>query len=123
MPKMNVITREELRAKLDRAEHFNLVMTLSERAYQAKRIPTSLYFETPNEAIAALDPAEEIVVYCADVPCPASIRAYHQLERAGYSRVRRYAGGIADWEHAGYPLEHGPPQAASMRGRTAAEPL
>jgi rhodanese-related sulfurtransferase len=23
----------------------------------------------------------------------------------GYNKVRRYAGGIADWEQAGYPLE------------------
>ena len=52
----------------------------------------------------ALDPAEEIIVYRAHVHCPASIRAYRLLERSGYTRVRRYAGGIADWEEAGYPL-------------------
>jgi rhodanese-related sulfurtransferase len=23
----------------------------------------------------------------------------------GYSKIRRYAGGIVDWEQAGYPLE------------------
>jgi rhodanese-related sulfurtransferase len=23
----------------------------------------------------------------------------------GYSKVRRYAGGIVDWEQAGYPME------------------
>jgi 3-mercaptopyruvate sulfurtransferase SseA len=105
---VNLITREELRAKLDRGERFKLVMTLSAHAYGAKHIPTSLYFDTINEALAALDPEEEIVVYCADVPCPASIRAYYLLQHAGYTRVRRYPGGIADWEDAGYPLEHGP---------------
>jgi rhodanese-related sulfurtransferase len=103
---MNLISRDELRAKLERGEDFKLVMTLSGSAYRAKHIPGSLHFETVEEALAALDPEEEIVVYCADVYCPASIYAYHLLERAGYRRVRRYAGGVADWEAAGYSLEH-----------------
>lgn len=112
---MNLITREELRAKLDRGETFTLVMTLSAHAYRSKRIPTTLYFDTINEAIAALDPGEEIVVYCASDPCAASIRAYHLLESAGYTRVRRYPGGIADWEDAGYPLDHGPPEPKTLK--------
>jgi rhodanese-related sulfurtransferase len=27
------------------------------------------------------------------------------LTNLGYSKIRRYAGGIVDWEQAGYPLE------------------
>ena len=104
---MNVITRDELRAKLQRGEKFKLVMTLSASAYSSKRIPTSLHFDTIDEALAALDPGEEIVVYCAGVSCAASIRAYYLLERVGYTHVRRYPGGVADWEDAGYPLDHG----------------
>ena len=80
-------------------------MTLSEPAYRAKHIPGSLHFKTVEEALSALDRAEEIVVCCANLYCPASIYAYRLLEREGYARVRRYAGGIADWEEAGYPLE------------------
>ena len=104
---MNVITREELRRKMERGDEFKLVMTLSALAYRAKHIPSSCHFETIAEALAALDPADEIVVYCADVYCAASIYAYRRLEQAGYTRVRRYAGGVADWEEAGYPLESG----------------
>jgi 3-mercaptopyruvate sulfurtransferase SseA len=104
---MNLITRDELRAKLDRGDQFKLVMTFSEFAYRAKHIPTSLHFETVKETLGALNPAEEIVVYCTGVHCAASIYAYYLLERAGYRRVRRYAGGIADWEAAGYPVDHG----------------
>jgi rhodanese-related sulfurtransferase len=105
---MKLITREELRRKMERGDEFKLVMTLSALAYRAKHIPSSYYFETIGEALAALDRTEEIIVYCADVNCAASIYAYRHLERAGYTRVRRYAGGIADWEQAGYPLEPGP---------------
>jgi rhodanese-related sulfurtransferase len=101
---MNLISREELHRKLERGDDFRLVMTLSLFAYETKHIPTSLHFASLEEALATLDPGDEIVVYCGDVHCPASIRAYTRLERAGYERVRRYAGGIADWEEAGYPL-------------------
>ena len=117
---MNLITREELHAKLDRGEELKLVMTLSINAYLAKRIPSSLHFETIKEALEALDRSEEIVVYCSNVACAASIRAYYLLERAGYTRVRRYSGGIADWEDAAYPLDHGAPDTdTASRSRPA----
>ena len=124
---MNLISGEELHQKLERREEFALVMTLSAFAYGVKHIPGSLHFETVDEALATLGRDEEIVVYCADVHCAASIYAYRLLERAGYRRVSRYAGGIADWEDAGYPLaretlepvEAAPAQtrARAMRGR------
>jgi len=112
---MNLITREKLRAKLDAGDEFNLVMTLSEFAFRAKHIPTSLHFDTVAQMLGALDPAQEVVVYCADVHCRASIYAHELLERAGYRRLSRYAGGIADWEAAGYPIEHGLPVASTDR--------
>jgi rhodanese-related sulfurtransferase len=103
---MRLITRDELRAKLQRGDEFKLVMTLPPHAYRAKRIPTSLHFDSTEQAAAELDRGDEIVVYCADVYCAASIVAYRDFERRGYTRLRRYAGGIADWEGAGYPLVH-----------------
>jgi rhodanese-related sulfurtransferase len=114
---MKLITREELRRKMERGDELTLVMTLSAHAYRAKRIPSSCHFDTIGEAFAALDPADEIVVYCADVHCAASIYAYRRLEQAGYTRVRRYAGGVADWEEAGYPLESGPVDPTPERSR------
>lgn len=102
---MNLISREELRRKLERGDELKLVMTLSGFAYRTKHIPGSLLFESVEEALAALDRDDEIVVYCADVHCVASIYAYRLLEREGFRRVRRYAGGVADWEQAGHPLE------------------
>jgi rhodanese-related sulfurtransferase len=112
---MNIIERDELRKKLERGDGVQLVMALPERAFQAKRIPGTRHFETVGEALDALDPGDEIVVYCATVYCPASIYVYTLLEREGYRRVYRYAGGIDDWESAGYPVESGAPR----RPRTA----
>ena len=102
---MNLITRDELKEKLDRGDDFKLVCALSEWAYRAKHIPGSLHIDNPSKAIDLLDKSDEIVVYCSDVHCPASKYAYHILTSNGYEDVRRYEGGIIDWEDAGYPVE------------------
>src|SRR5436309_3066003 len=102
---MNMIYRDELKARLDRGDPVKVVMTLSDWAYRAKRIPGSLHFATLEEAAQALDPTEEIIVYCAGYDCMASVTATDYLESQGFTHVRRYAGGVADWEEAGYPLE------------------
>ena len=52
-----------------------------------------------------LNPADEIVIHCSNPLYPASIIRYQILIHNGYRNVRRYAGGISDWEEAGYPLE------------------
>jgi rhodanese-related sulfurtransferase len=124
---MNLITREELRERLERGDELQLVMALPEHAFRAKRIPGSRSFTTIGDALDALDPGDEIVLYCATVYCPASIWTYRLLEREGYRRVYRYAGGLDDWEAAEYPVETGVPRtgAASKKRsrRTAARPF
>ena len=116
---MHLISRDELKEKLDRKDQFQLVMALGDWQYRAKHIPGSLHFLTPQEALASLALDDEIVVYCANSACPASVLAYEYLVHHGYTHVRRYAGGILDWEEAGYPLEGEmvAAQAASTRGR------
>ena len=102
---MSLITREELREKLERKDDFKLVMVLGEWAFRAKHIPGSVSVDTTDVAADVLDITDEIVVYCSHDTCTASRYAIMALEKAGYGNVRRYAGGIADWEEAGYPLE------------------
>ena len=104
---MNQITRDELKSKLDRGDKFSLIMTYKEGAFQAAHIPGSISIDLARleQAVEVLRPDDEIVVYCIGEPCPASRIAYHYLVSKGYSNVRRYAGGIADWHEAGFPLE------------------
>jgi rhodanese-related sulfurtransferase len=102
---MRTISREELKQKLDRQEDFRLVMALGEWAFQAKRIPGSIHFPTMREALASLNKEDEIVVYCSDEACIASRALGQLLERNGYTHVLHYAGGLQEWERAGYPLE------------------
>ena len=101
---MRVISREQLKKKLDRGDDFKLVMTMGDWAFAAKHIPGSISVSTPQEAAEHLDPADEIVVYCSNVACPASQAAYHALEMKGFNNIYRYSGGLEDWEKAGYPL-------------------
>ena len=102
---MKTISREELKEKLDRKEKFRLVMALAEWAYEAKHIPGSIHFATMKEAIQSLNKDDEIVVYCSDENCIASTALGQLLERNGYTHVLHYAGGLQDWEQAGFPLE------------------
>ena len=102
---VKTIDRDELSAKLGRGDAFRLVMSLNEWAYRAKPIQGSEHFNTPEELLSSLRPNEEIVVYCTSPDCHASVAMYWALLDAGYTNVRRYAGGLTDWESAGLPLE------------------
>ena len=102
---MKTITREELKARLDRGEDLKLVMTMSDAAYDWLHIPGSLHFERASDIVEQLDRGDEIVVYCSNPLCYYSIQAYHSLRSKGFTRVARYAGGLLDWQEAGYPLE------------------
>ncbi|MFQ5922797.1 MAG: rhodanese-like domain-containing protein [Anaerolineales bacterium] len=102
---MKEISSEELKAKIDRDDDFRLVMTLGDLAFQGKHILGSIDLHEPETLLSELDPDEDIVVYCSDRLCPASMMAYHYLEAQGYRSVRRFSGGLAEWEAAGYPLQ------------------
>jgi rhodanese-related sulfurtransferase len=80
-------------------------MALNRWAFDAKHIPGSLHFDTPDELYATVRPDDEVVVYCSHVDCLSSVALYRDLVRRGYGNVRRYAGGLLDWEDAGLPLD------------------
>jgi rhodanese-related sulfurtransferase len=102
---VRTISREELKEKLDRGDDFKLIQALNRWAFDAKHIPGSLHFDTPEELLAAVHPDDGVVVYCSNVDCLSSVAMYRDLVRRGYRNVRRYAGGLLDWEDAGLPLE------------------
>jgi rhodanese-related sulfurtransferase len=104
---IRTIGRDELLAKLERRDDFRLIMALNRWAFDAKHIPGSLHFDTPEELYAAIRPDDEVVVYCSNVDCLSSVALYRDLIARGYHNVRRYAGGLLEWEDAGLPLEGG----------------
>ena len=102
---IRTISRDELKSKLDRGDEFKLIMALNRWAFDAKHIPGSLHFDTPDELYAVVRPEDEVVVYCSHIDCLSSVALYRELVRRGYRDVRRYAGGLLDWEDRGLPLE------------------
>jgi rhodanese-related sulfurtransferase len=99
------ISRDELKAKLDRGDDFKLIMALNRWAFDAKHIPGSIHFDTPDALYAAAQPDDEVVVYCSNVDCLSSVALYRDLVARGYRNVRRYSGGLLEWEDADLPLE------------------
>jgi rhodanese-related sulfurtransferase len=41
---------------------------------------------------------KSVVVYCASSSCPASKEAAEKLEKAGFTQVKCYEGGTAEWQ-------------------------
>jgi rhodanese-related sulfurtransferase len=101
---MKVISREELKAKFGRGDNFKLVNALGEWAFNAKHIPGPINISKIEDARKFLDPNDDIVIYCSNPLCIASIIGYQHLTNMGSSKVRRYAGAIVDWERAGLTL-------------------
>jgi rhodanese-related sulfurtransferase len=99
------LDRHQLKAKLERKDPFKLVMASSDWAFRAKHLPGSIHFKSPEEMFSALGKDEEIVVYCSNFDCHASLATIQKLREHGYQKVRHYAGGLVDWETAGLPLE------------------
>ena len=47
----------------------------------------------------------EVVVYCANYKCPASIEAGKTLKRLGYTNVHDFKGGMKEWLDRKYTVE------------------
>ena len=111
------ISRDDLRAKLDRRDLIVVLEALPSSYFEDAHLPGAL--NMPHDQVDALAPTlipsltTEVVVYCANEPCPNSGIAARRLAALGYTNVREYAGGKEDWVAAGLPVERG--AAASAR--------
>jgi rhodanese-related sulfurtransferase len=121
---MRLITRDELKQESDGPGNLKLLFVLGEWQYRTAHIPGSANLPcSPDlyrseDTLKGLEPDDDIVVYCSNKTCWASIAVYHFLVSRGYRNVRRYEGGLEDWEHAGYPLD-GEMAAARRKMRNA----
>jgi rhodanese-related sulfurtransferase len=102
---MNTINAQQLKQRLDGGEKLLLVNAMEENKFRAKHIPGSLNLFRKEDIVNTLQNEDYIVVYCTDVACNKSILLYQLLEAMGYKHIWRFAGGMMEWEDAGYPLE------------------
>ena len=105
------ITREELKAKLDRGEEVFLVETLGPRYYEDAHLPGAI--NIPHTEVDGLAPrmlpdkSAQVVVYCSSGACKNSPRAARRLDALGYENVYDYGEGKQGWMGAGLPTESG----------------
>ncbi|HSF61975.1 MAG TPA: rhodanese-like domain-containing protein [Gaiellaceae bacterium] len=105
------IDRESLRRRLEDGSELVLVDALAPLSYAARHLPGAINItparvdELAGSQIPDLD--TEIVVYCADAGCDASVEVAQRLIELGYRNVRHYSGGKRDWADAGLPFEGG----------------
>lgn len=111
------ITREELKARIDRGEDLIVVETLGPGYYEDAHLPGAI--NIPHTKVEELAPAmlpdksAEIVVYCSNKACQNSPQAARRLIALGYENVYDYEEGKQDWIEAGFPTESG----AALAGR------
>jgi rhodanese-related sulfurtransferase len=107
----SAITREELVAKMERREPMVLAEALPEPYWRKEHLPGAVAL--PMDEVEARaerlfpDRSTQVVVYCANVECDNSHLAAERLLAMGYTDVRIYEGGKADWRAAQLPLERG----------------
>lgn len=105
------ITRDELKARLDRGEDLVVVEALPAKYYEDAHLPGAL--NLPHDRVEELAPAllpnksREIIVYCSNRACQNSPQAARRLGALGYENVRDYEAGKQDWIEAGLPTESG----------------
>lgn len=105
----NRISRQELKARIDRGEQLLIAEALPAMYYDSGHLPGAV--NLPHDEVDALAPAlipdmaTEVVVYCANAQCQNSHIAARRLIALGYTNVSVYVEGKHDWTEAGLPVE------------------
>jgi polyisoprenoid-binding protein YceI len=105
------MTAHELHARISSGKTPHLIHVLPPEIFAAVRIPGSLnacvyemaFSDQVRSAIP--DPSERLIVYGAGGDSLDAITAAEKLQTDGYAFVEVFAGGIAEWQAAGFPVE------------------
>lgn len=81
------------------AQAVKVINILDKALYDDAHIEGSINipYETLEKESAGWNKAEPIVVYCANYKCTASSVTARMLTNAGFTNVRAYEGGMAEW--------------------------
>ncbi len=99
-------TVDEVKAKMDRGEKFQLIDVREESEYAKDHLPGAVHLgkgvieRDVEERIP--DTGAEIVLYCGGGF--RSALAADNLQKMGYTNVISMDGGVRGWREKGYPL-------------------
>jgi rhodanese-related sulfurtransferase len=104
--RVNEISLDDVKAKLDRGETFLLVDVREESEYAADHLPGAVHLgkgiiERDIENRVP-DPATPLVLYCGGGF--RSAMAADNLQKMGYTNVLSMQGGIREWRERAFPL-------------------
>jgi rhodanese-related sulfurtransferase len=108
MSAVSTISTEQLDQRLQQGGAFQFWNVLPDTYFRGELIVGSL--RVPIETVGrevqrlGLPKGAEIIVYCADLACPLSRKAAEKLQELGYTNVRAYEGGLAEWKESGRPV-------------------
>jgi rhodanese-related sulfurtransferase len=106
---VRTITKEELKAKIDRGERFRLVDVRDTPDYEKEHIVGAVHLLiaelSPEKAESMFERDDLIVTYSLDENCPAKRIAARKLLSYGFTNVLAYEGSWKEWRAAGYPTE------------------
>ena len=91
------ITVQQLKAKLDAGEPFELVDVRRPDELEIAKLPYTKWIQMHEwpARMSELDPSREIIVYCA--VGARSARVTQALRKAGFSKAKNLVGGISAW--------------------------
>jgi len=101
------ISAEELKAKLEAGEIFQLIDVSEPEAFQKGHLPTAENLpltELGQVAPARFRPFQQLVVYCAEADSSLAQVAARLLQDLGFYNVLVLKGGKEAWRQAGYEL-------------------
>jgi len=97
-------------------KNLRVINVLSPDVYEDCHIKGSINVPYDSLADYAKDVPKdtELVVYCASYRCPMSKRAWHLLKDQGFTNIKAYEGGAAEWYSLGHPTE-GPAEKSYLK--------
>ena len=108
---INIVALEEVEALLARSD----VITLDARPrvfYELGHLPgaRSLSREEFSTEFSSIEPilrvpGRTLLIYCSDVSCEDGALVARALQERGLGPLLLFAGGVAEWESAGKPVE------------------
>src|SRR5690554_74437 len=104
---INVVTAEEMQAILD-LEEVQLVDVRTPEEFKNGHVKgaqnINFYSDTFEEDILKLDKSKPVILYCKSGVRSAACS--EKLLEAGFVQVYDLKGGITQWEHEGFELDH-----------------
>lgn len=110
---MKTLTAQKFEKQFGSNDNAVVINVLSEENFAKEHIPGSINIPLESDdflervARKVRDKSREIVVYCAKTECTASEDAAATLEKAGYTNVYDFTGGMKEWKDTGHDIESG----------------